>query len=319
MNVIDIAAAASILQSIDDILILTHKRPDGDTTGCAGALCLGLRQIGKTAYILENTEATARYAPLITPYYPPKDFTPWNIVAMDIAEEKLFTDNAAQYRGKVDLVIDHHPSNTKYGKNNLINANAGSCAEIVFEVLQALGVRLTADIATCLYISTATDTGCFKYSNTTAHSHAVAAACLAAGISVAEINRALFEVKSRARMQVERLICDTVEFYKDGAIAIVTLLRKDLDRIGATKDDLDSISSLARQIEGVDIGITLTEDADGSVKISVRTIKSNAAAICAPLGGGGHLRAAGAATRLPIQEAKQTVLQTALAEVSHAG
>jgi len=319
MNVVDIAAAASILQSIDDILILTHKRPDGDTTGCAGALCLGLRQIGKAAYILENTEVTTRYASLVTPYYPPHDFTPWNIVAMDIAEEKLFPDNAAQYQGKVDLVIDHHPSNTKYGKNNLINANAGSCAEIVFEVLQALGVRLTADIATCLYISTATDTGCFKYSNTTAHSHAVAAACLTAGISVAEINRALFEVKSRARMQVERLICDTVEFAKDGAIAIVTLLRKDLDRIGATKDDLDSISSLARQIEGVDIGITLTEDADGSVKISVRTIKSNAGAICAPLGGGGHLRAAGAAMRCSIEDAKKAVLQAALAEASHAG
>lgn len=319
MNVIDITAAASILQSIDDILLLTHKRPDGDTTGCAGALCLGLRQIGKAAYILENTEVTARYAPLVTPYYPPQDFTPWNIVSVDIAEEKLFTDNAAQYQGKVDLVIDHHPSNTKYGKNNLINANAGSCAEIIFEILQALGVRLTADIATCLYISAATDTGCFKYSNTTAHSHAVAAACLAAGIPAAEINRSLFEVKSRARLQVERLVCDTMEFAKDGAIAIVTLLREDLDRIGATKDDLDSISSIARQVEGVDIGVTLTEDADGSVKISVRTTKSNAAAICVPLGGGGHLRAAGAAMRCPIEQAKAAALQAALAEVSHAG
>lgn len=319
MNVIDIATAASMLQSIDDILILTHKRPDGDTTGCAGALCLGLRQMGKEAYVLENTEVTARYASLITPYYPPQDFTPWHIVAVDTAEEKLFTDNAAQYQGKVDLVIDHHPSNTKYGKNNLINANAGSCAEIVFEVLQALGVRLTADIATCLYISTATDTGCFKYSNTTAHSHAVAAACLAAGIPGAEINRTLFEMKSRARLQVERLVCDTMEFAQEGAIAIVTLLRKDLDRIGATKDDLDSISSIARQIEGVDIGITLTEDTNGTVKISVRTTKSNAAAICAPLGGGGHLRAAGAAMRCSIEKAKATVLQVALDEVSHAG
>lgn len=319
MSVIDITTAASMLQSSDDILILTHKRPDGDTTGCAGALCLGLRQIGKAAYILENTEVTARYAHLITPYYPPQDFTPWHIIAVDIAEEKLFTDNAAPYQGKVDLVVDHHPSNTKYGKNNIINANAGSCAEIIFEILQALGVRLTADIATCLYVSTATDTGCFKYSNTTAHSHAVAAACLAAGIPSAEINRTLFEMKSRARLQVERLVYDTIEFHKDGAVAMVTLLRKDLDRIGATKDDLDSIASIARQIEGVDIGVTLTEDASDLIKISVRTTKSNAGAICVPLGGGGHLRAAGAVMRCSIEQAKKVVLQAALAEASHAG
>ena len=104
--IVDVAGAAAALQAADDILILTHRRPDGDTAGCAGALCRGLQQIGKRAYILENPEITRRYAPLIVPYYPPEDFVPAYVVSTDIAEEKLFPDTAEPYKGKVDLVID---------------------------------------------------------------------------------------------------------------------------------------------------------------------------------------------------------------------
>mgnify|MGYP002561596470 CR=1 FL=1 len=104
--IVHVAEAAAALQAHDDILILTHRRPDGDTAGCAGALCRGLRQIGKRAYILENPEITRRYAPMITGCYPPDDFNPRYIVSTDIAEEKLFPDTAEQYKGKVDLVIE---------------------------------------------------------------------------------------------------------------------------------------------------------------------------------------------------------------------
>lgn len=122
--IVDVAGAAAALQAADDILILTHRRPDGDTAGCAGALCRGLQQIGKRAYILENPEITRRYAPLIVPYYPPEDFVPAYVVSTDIAEEKLFPDTAEPYKGKVDLVIDHHGSNDGFGKKNLIRPDA---------------------------------------------------------------------------------------------------------------------------------------------------------------------------------------------------
>ena len=100
--IVDVAGAAAALQAADDILILTHRRPDGDTAGCAGALCRGLQQIGKRAYILENPEITRRYAPLIVPYYPPEDFVPAYVVSTDIAEEKLFPDTAEPYKGNWD-------------------------------------------------------------------------------------------------------------------------------------------------------------------------------------------------------------------------
>lgn len=113
--------------------------------------------------------------------------------------------------------------------------------------------------------------GCFKFSNTTAHSHAVAAACLTAGIDGGEINRVLFETKSRPRFEMERIVFDTMEFHENGAIAVAVLWRRDIDHAGADMDDLDSIASLTRQIEGVQIGITLTEKPDGTVRVSVRT------------------------------------------------
>ena len=178
--IVHVAEAAAALQAHDDILILTHRRPDGDTAGCAGALCRGLRQIGKRAYILENPEITRRYAPMITDCYPPDDFNPQYIVSTDIAEEKLFPDTAEQYKGRVDLVIDHHGSNEGFGAKNLIRADAGACAEVLYDVLTALGCRLTREIAECIYVGVSTDTGCFKFSNTTAHTHAVAAASTAA-------------------------------------------------------------------------------------------------------------------------------------------
>lgn len=309
---VDVAGAAAALQGANDILILSHRRPDGDTAGCAGALCRALRQIGKTVYILENPEITKRYAPLIVPCYPPEGFQPQFVVSTDIAEEKLFPDTAEPYKGKVDLVIDHHRSNIGFGSKNLVRPDAGACAEVLYDVIMALGVKLTTDIAECVYIGVSTDTGCFKFSNTTAHTHAVAAACLTAGIDGGEINRALFETKTMPRFQMERIIFDTMEFYEDGAIAVALLWRADIDRTGADMDDLDSIASLTRQIEGVQIGITLTENKNGTVKASVRTTKEmDASAICKKCGGGGHIRAAGASFDCGMEQAKAAILKAA--------
>lgn len=309
---VDVAGAAAALQGANDILILTHRRPDGDTAGCAGALCRALQQIGKTAYILENPEITKRYAPLIVPCYPPEGFQPQFVVSTDIAEEKLFPDTAEAYKGKVDLVIDHHRSNIGFGSKNLVRPDAGACAEVLYDVIMALGAKFTTDIAECVYIGVSTDTGCFKFSNTTAHTHAVAAACLTAGIDGGEINRALFETKTMPRFQMERIIFDTMEFYEDGAIAVALLWRADIDRTGADMDDLDSIASLTRQIEGVQIGITLTENKDGTVKASVRTTKEmDASAICKKCGGGGHIRAGGASFDCGMEEAKAAILAAA--------
>ena len=310
---VSIADAALALQAADDILIITHRRPDGDTTGCAGALCLALRAIGKTAYVLPNPEITARYAPLLASCHCPTAYTPRFIVTTDIASCTLFPDNATIYENSIDLAIDHHRSNPLFGKQNVIDAHAGACGEIIYELLCAMHITLSLPIAQALYVSVSTDTGCFRYSNTTPHTHAVAAACLSAGVDGGEYNRMLFETKSRPRFDMERILFEKMEFHAAGKVALATLYRADIDRTGATMDDLDSIAALPRQIEGVEIGLTLTENSDGTCKISVRTTKEvDAAALCTKVGGGGHLRAAGA-TLPSLALAREQMLSLALA------
>lgn len=315
MSNVTVSHAAELILKADNILVITHRRPDGDTTGCAGALCRAIRQLGKTAYILENPDITNRYAPLIVPCKADKDFKPDFIITTDIADTNLFTPNAEQYKDKIDLVIDHHRSNIGFGKENVIRTEAGACAEVVLDIIEQMNVKLTSDIAECIYYALSTDTGCFKFSNTTPATLRAAAKCLEAGIDGGEINRKLFEVKTWARFQMERIVFDTMEFINERKIAIAKLYRKDINETGADMDDLDSIASLTRQIEGVQVGITLTENKDGTVKASVRTTKEvDASAICAKCGGGGHVRAGGATFKqgIDIHKAREMILNATM-------
>jgi phosphoesterase RecJ-like protein len=299
-----VTRTAERLKSIDNALILTHRRPDGDTAGSAGALCCTLRQMGKNAYVAANPEITRRYADLIEPYFPPSDWQPAYVIAVDCAAEDMIFPAAGETAKHVDMVIDHHGSNTGFGAENLVIGEYAACAEIVCEVIEELGEELSIEAARGIYIGASTDTGCFKFSNTTANTHRVAAKCLDTGLDGGEINRALFETKSRARYEIERMLFRDMKFYKDGKIAVALITREAKESTGADWDDLDAIAGIPRQIEGVEVGLTLTELKDGSTKLSARTTKEvDAAAICSQLGGGGHLRAAGATMNCPSAEA----------------
>ena len=310
---LNVQQMAEKLLAADNILILCHKNPDGDTVGCGSALYYALLALEKHAAVLCADPIPGRYA-FTNPRLFKGEFEPQIVVAVDVASVQLFGEGngVPQYTRHVDLCIDHHAGNSGYAEFTLLDGSAAAAAELLYEVICAMRVEITPHIADCLYTGLSTDTGCFKFSNTTAHTHAVAAACLTAGIDGGEINRALFETKSRPRFEMERIVFDTMEFHEDGAIAVAVLWRKDIDRVGADMDDLDSIASLTRQIEGVQIGITMTEKADGTVRVSVRTTKEmDASAICKRVGGGGHVRAAGASFTCGMDEAKAEMLRVA--------
>ena len=310
---LNVQQMAQRLLAADNILILCHKNPDGDTIGCGSALYYALKALEKTTAVLCSDTVPSRYA-FTNPRLFKGEFEPRTVIAVDVAGLQLFGENngVPQFARHVDLCIDHHAGNNGYADFTLLDAGAAAAAELLYQVIVEMGVPITPHIADCLYTGIATDTGCFKFSNTTAHTHAVAAACLTAGIDGGEINRVLFETKSRPRFEMERIVFDTMEFYEDGAIAVAVLWRRDIDHVGADMDDLDSIASLTRQIEGVQIGITLTEKPDGTVRVSVRTTKEmDASAICQKVGGGGHVRAAGASFTCGMNEAKAEMLRVA--------
>ena len=165
-----IQETAALLQTMDRVLLLTHVRPDGDTIGSAAALCRALRDLGKTAYLLPNPGITETYESYAAPYWAEEGFTPDFVVAVDIAALSLLPENAKKYASCIDLAIDHHPSNEGFAKESCVLAEMAACGEIIYEIA-GLMTPMTAEIALPLYVAVSTDTGCFVYANTTAHTH----------------------------------------------------------------------------------------------------------------------------------------------------
>jgi len=290
---ITVEQASALLLGARDILLLTHRRPDGDTVGSAAALCHALRALGKTAYVLSNPDITPRYTELLRLLLPPEDFTPAFILAVDTADPSLLTGNARQFDGAIRLSIDHHRTCAEYTEYTCVDSSAAACGEIVYRVIRELGVPLTPSMADALYTAISTDTGCFRFANTTASAFRVAADLIEAGAHSEDINYALFVAKPRTRIALEHAVQGRLYFFCEGRVAGAAISRAMVEETGATEDDLDGISALPRQIEGVEAGITAVERADGC-KISLRTGKLvDASEICRQFGGGGHRRAAG--------------------------
>lgn len=300
--------AAARLKAADNILLLTHIRPDGDTVGSAAALCQGLRDMGKTAYLLPNGGLTATYAPYAQPYTAPADFTPDFVAAVDIATLNLLPENARCYENRIDLTIDHHGSQEYFAHETWVDGDTAACGELVYELLADL-TPLTPAIALPLYVAVSTDTGCFVYANTTAHTHRVAAALMDSGIDVKDVNRTLFRLKSRTRLAMESRMAADMELYDEGRLVIMTIPLALRQELHATEADIEELSALAGQVEGTDCGITLRELKKGVIKLSVRTSpRVDACALCQKLGGGGHKGAAGATVEGTMDSVKQAAL-----------
>jgi phosphoesterase RecJ-like protein len=276
--------------------------------GCAAALCVGLRSLGKTAYLLPNDGLTDTTGPYAAPYLAPANFVPDKVVSTDIATVGLFPENAKPYIGRVDLAIDHHPSFEQFGKANILRAEAAACGELVYDILTQLG-PVTAEMALPLYMAVATDTGGFIYGNTTANTHAVAAELIKTGIDYHTVNKVFFRTKTRKRMQLEGAMLNDCEFYDRDRVAILSVPLSLMERVQATETDAEDLSSLGGQIQGVDCAVTMRELRPDVWKLSVRTGKRiNATNVCALLGGGGHAAAAGCTIEASWDEAKRKIL-----------
>lgn len=299
----------AFLRENDNYIVLTHRRPDGDAIGCATALALGLRQLGKSAWVLQNEQFTPRFAPYLAGLV--RDTLPAGavVISADIASEGLLSFDAVRLGLYPVCAVDHHGSNSLTCPK-LVEADKAACGEIVYAILCMLGVTISPEIAACVYLAVSTDTGCFKFSNTTANTHRTAAALIEAGADAYAINKLFFDTKSFSRLRLEAKLTDTMEFYANGAVGICAMPKSLLAEFSVTEDDLDSISGFARSIEGVKIGIMIREVEDGLGKISLRTeAPYDASGICGLLGGGGHAAAAGASVPGGIEGAKTAILQ----------
>lgn len=317
---IDVKQAADFLRENDDYLILMHASPDGDTLGCGNALCGALQRMGKHARAVCPEEIPHRFDYLFEAVKE-QEFEPKNIVCVDVADTKLLRD-MKEIGDKAKLCIDHHLSNTEYAEMTLVRPEYAAACELVYEVIKALGVEFDRTLANCIYTGTATDTGCFKFSNTTAQTHIVAAEMISRGAEFGMINYVNFDLKTQGRIYLEQEVLKNIRYFADGHVAMVSVPLALVESIpDIDSDDVGALANIPRQIAGVDIGICVKEKKNGEFKASLRSSdRFNVAEICALFGGGGHERAAGCSFYGgTIGEAEDKISEAAVNAVRKAG
>lgn len=293
-----IKEVAEILKQHDNFEILTHNYPDGDCLGSGAALALALEKLGKRARVI-TTERAEKFSYLFE-NLSEGDFTAEYIVSVDVADEKLLGKYEDVYRGKINLCIDHHKSNVITADYKYVDPGSAAAGEIIFELLPELGVEPDKAIADCLYTAISTDTGCFRYTNTTSRTLRISARLLDLGCDSAYINKVMFETKTKRRLALEREVLENMIFCADDKCAIIYTTKRMTD--GLADDETEGIASIPRQIEGVKMGITVREK-ESDYKISVRTNGDvDACAFCRQFGGGGHVAAAGCSMKGSLGE-----------------
>lgn len=303
MEKIGMQEAAGLLLSWNNILILSHRSPDGDTLGAASALLRALLALGKRARF-ECADAVPEKFSYMFFGVEQAAFEPDRIVTVDVADAALL--GALEEAGRrADLSIDHHAANAAFAAATWVKKEAAATCEMMAQMLPLLGAEITPEIADCLYTGITTDTGCFRYPSATPETYRVAADMMERGARAAEINRVMFDTKSRAAVELLKRVYSDMEFFCDGRCAVLCLTEALLRETGVEESDLDGTASIVRQVEGVVFGATIREREDGEFKVSLRAMEpADAAAVCRRFGGGGHKGAGGCSFRTSMEDAK---------------
>ncbi|MGN0614550.1 MAG: bifunctional oligoribonuclease/PAP phosphatase NrnA [Porcipelethomonas sp.] len=306
---IDFNAAADILRNCKSAYILIHQSPDGDCVGSGTALYYMLKGMGKKARVICSDDIPKRYG-FMREEYVDEEFEPDIIIAADVADEKLLGKYGSVYGKNVDLCIDHHISNTGYAKNTLVRPDASAACEVVYELVKLMGIEPDERITKCIYTGIATDTGCFRYENTTARCHEIVAELKRkCPVNYAKINREMFDIKSPGRLKMESMAVEQMEYYLDGKCTMICVTSDILEKMGVDSSELEGIAGIPLQAEGVEVGVTIKQRDENSYKISMRSANdANVSDICALLGGGGHIKAAGCLLHGSLGEVKKKII-----------
>lgn len=323
---ISLEQAAQLLLQQQRLVLTTHVHCDGDGFGAMLALAAALTARGKTVVSLlaEDVPQVFRFLPgadkvLVLPQPEAVLAGTDLLVCLDSSDAERVRDVRSAVPATV-LNVDHHVSNTRYGDYNLVRPQATATGEIVFYLLAALATSLDKSIATCLYTSVATDCGFFRYSNTTAATHLIAAELLRYGVEPASIADRM-ETKPAAAVKLLASALDRLEYHHNGCTAVMSL---DMRQVPAElADATEGFINYPRYIEGVETALLFKVTDDNTVKVSMRSREYvDVSAIALSLGGGGHKRAAGCTISGSLDEAKTVVLRAVaqqLAGEGHAG
>jgi bifunctional oligoribonuclease and PAP phosphatase NrnA len=319
----DLTAVADAIREHDRFVVTTHENPDGDALGSLLAAQLALRQLGKDTLMVLHGDA-----PLPSEYgfMPlrdlerrwPDDVSERVLLAVDCANESRIGDPEVLGRVPLSINVDHHHDNTRFGRINLIVADASSTGEVLRDVLRELGVDLTPDIAEALYIALVTDTGRFQYTNTTPKALRLAAELVEAGADVHRVFQGVYESVQFAKLKLLARALERAQVYEGGRIVVSYLLQTDFAEVGAAEPYSEGIIDFLRAVEGADMAVLIREPPrqDGPTRrVSLRASidELDVSAIARKSDGGGHRQAAGFSSEASIEEITDFVRREYLA------
>ena len=309
----DLETVAAELRNRDRFLLTAHEGPDGDALGSLLGMHQLLRMLGKdSVMILAAKEfplpVEYRFLPLEEVFHePPADMADRTVVFLDCGNIDRMPVDFLTEGGNTVINIDHHHDNTRFGDYNLVQVGASSTAEIVYDLAVLLGVRLTSEMASALYVGLVTDTGKFMYESTTAHTHRVVAELIEAGVDIDDTYRRLYEHVPLEKVRLVSRALDQIHRYCDERLVMTYITSADYKATGAGEEMTEGVIDHLRSIDGAKVAAVvrdLGERGRAARKVSLRSSEGDVdvSAIARKRGGGGHKRAAGFSTDLELDD-----------------
>lgn len=306
---------ASVLNNSKEIAILPHIQADGDALGSSLALALAFSKLGKSAKVILEEDMPQVYNFLpgrhLSEVYETKVKGYETVVALDTGDIGRLGKRLEVFEGaKITINIDHHNTNSEFAFHNYVSTDSSAVGEIIFQLVIMMGINPDRDISTCLYVAIATDTGGFRYSNTTSLTHQIAAGLIKNGINVAEISQLVFDSTSFEKVKLLGTSIQALELLENGKVAFIPLTNDMIRQTGAKEEECDGIVNIGRNIRGVKVAAMLRQWDNGEIKVNLRSSSDvDVSAIASMYGGGGHKKASGYITKGSLDAAKKRLLE----------
>jgi phosphoesterase RecJ-like protein len=310
----DLEHIVTALKRSASVAILSHVRPEGDTLGSALGCHLVLKSMGKEVAtfnpdpVPKNLRALPGAAEVIRADRLPRPFDCYLVV--DTTDPKRVGGllNGVE-PGSLVINIDHHVSNTRFGTYNWVDPDAAAAGEMIYHLIEAMGIPLSREVATNLYVAILTDTGSFHYANTTPRTLRIAATLVEAGAVPHEVADLLFDQRELAELHVLGTLLTRLQLSPDGAVAWIEVSRDLLERARVGRDALEDLVNYPRSVRGVEVALLFTEENGQGVRVSLRSKgKVDVASVAKMFQGGGHKNAAGCTVMGSLPEVRERIL-----------
>jgi phosphoesterase RecJ-like protein len=321
----DMRSVVEVLRAHDRFVVTSHDNPDGDALGSTLAMHLALRSLGKDSVMVLGGDAQlpSEYAYLGLPSHgllrtAPPDVSERVLIAVDCAQESRIVEPTLVTSAPLTVNVDHHHDNTRFGNVNLVVEDASSTAELLADVLEELHVQWTPELAEALYTGVVTDTGRFQYSNTTPKALRLAARLVEAGADVGKVFVEVYESTPFAKLKLLARALEHTSELEGGRVVVSELTREDFEAAGADEPYSEGIIDHLRAVDGAELVALVRELPAGAPARRKGSLRSHpngvdVSAIARGFGGGGHRRAAGFSTDLPMEEITGRIVAAFLA------